>query len=109
MPPCHSSVGSSASISKFSWLPDTNRVVKDFASGRMQALEKDENRQAMRASRQREMEEWLDRQELRFTEYEDSITRTPAFTSARMAPYSFRASTMALWSLPSSSVGDSWQ
>ena len=42
---------------------------------RMQALEKDESRQAMRASRQREMEEWLDRQELRFTEYEDSITR----------------------------------
>lgn len=42
---------------------------------RMQALEKDESRQAMRASRQREMEEWLDRQELRFTEYEDTITR----------------------------------
>lgn len=41
----------------------------------MQALEKDENQQAMRASRQREMEEWLDRQEMRFTEYEDSITR----------------------------------
>lgn len=40
----------------------------------MQALEKDENQQAMRASRQREMEEWLDRQEMRFTEYEDSIT-----------------------------------
>ncbi len=42
---------------------------------RMQALEKDENQQAMRASRQREMEEWLDRQELRFKEYEDTITR----------------------------------
>ena len=41
----------------------------------MQALEKDENQQTMRASRQREMEEWLDRQEMRFTEYEDSITR----------------------------------
>lgn len=41
----------------------------------MQSLEKDENQQATRASRQREMEEWLDRQELRFTEYEDSITR----------------------------------
>ncbi len=40
----------------------------------MQTLEKDESQQAMRASRQREMEEWLDRQELRFTEYEDSIT-----------------------------------
>ena len=42
---------------------------------RMQALEKDESRQAMRASRQREMEEWLDQQEMRFTEYEDTITR----------------------------------
>lgn len=41
----------------------------------MQSLEKDENQQATRASRQREMEEWLDRQEMRFTEYEDSITR----------------------------------
>lgn len=41
----------------------------------MQTLEKDESQQAMRASRQREMEEWLDRQEMRFTEYEDSITR----------------------------------
>lgn len=41
----------------------------------MQSLERDENQQATRASRQREMEEWLDRQEMRFTEYEDSITR----------------------------------
>ena len=41
----------------------------------MQSLEKDENQQATRAYRQREMEEWLDRQEMRFTEYEDSITR----------------------------------
>ena len=41
----------------------------------MQSLEKDENQQATRASRQREMEEWLDRHEMRFTEYEDSITR----------------------------------
>lgn len=42
---------------------------------RMQTLEKDESQQALRASRQREMEEWLDRQEMRFTEYEDAITR----------------------------------
>ena len=41
----------------------------------MQALEKDESQRSLRASRQQEMEEWLDRQELRFTEYEDSVTR----------------------------------
>ena len=41
----------------------------------MQALEKDESQRSLRSSRQREMEEWLDRQELRFTEYEDSVTR----------------------------------
>ena len=41
----------------------------------MQALEKDESQRSLRASRQREMEEWLDRQEMRFTEYKDSVTR----------------------------------
>ena len=41
----------------------------------MQALEKDESQRSLRASRQREMEEWLDRQEMRFTEYEDGVTR----------------------------------
>ena len=41
----------------------------------MQALEKDESQQSLRASRQREMEEWLDQQEMQFTEYEDAITR----------------------------------
>lgn len=42
---------------------------------RMQALEKDESQRSLRASRQREMEEWPDQQEMRFTEYEDTITR----------------------------------
>ena len=42
---------------------------------RMQALEEDESQRDLRASRQREMEEWLEHQELRFTEDEDSVTR----------------------------------
>ena len=41
----------------------------------MQALEKDESQRSLRASRQREMEAWLDQQAMRFTEYEDSVTR----------------------------------
>ena len=41
---------------------------------RMQALEKDESQRSLRASRQREMEEWLDQQPLCFTEYDDTIT-----------------------------------
>lgn len=41
----------------------------------MQTLEKDESQRSLRAPRQREMEEWLDQQEMRFTEYEDTITR----------------------------------
>ena len=41
----------------------------------MKALEKDESQRSLRASRQQEMEEWLEQQELRFTEYEDSVTR----------------------------------
>ena len=41
----------------------------------MQALEQDESQRSLRASRQREMEEWLDQWEMRFTEYEDTTTR----------------------------------
>ena len=41
----------------------------------MGAMEQDEEQRSLRESRKREMEEWLDRQEMRFTEYEDSITR----------------------------------
>ena len=41
----------------------------------MQALEQDESQRSLRASRQREMEKWLDQQEMRFTEYEDTTTR----------------------------------
>ena len=40
----------------------------------MQALEEDESQRDLRASRQREMEEWLDQQPLCFTEYDDTIT-----------------------------------
>jgi len=42
---------------------------------RIEALEKDEAHQALQASRQREMEEWLENQPLCFTEYNDTITR----------------------------------
>ena len=42
---------------------------------RIEALEQDETQQALQASRQREMEEWLDNQPLCFTEYDDTITR----------------------------------
>ena len=42
---------------------------------RIEALERDEAQQALQASRQREMEEWLETQPLCFTEYEDTTTR----------------------------------
>ena len=40
----------------------------------MQALEEDKSRRSLRASRQREMEAWLEQQPLCFTEYDDTIT-----------------------------------
>ena len=40
----------------------------------MQALEEDESQRDLRASRQREMEAWLDQQPMCFTEYDDTIT-----------------------------------
>ena len=39
------------------------------------AFQQDESQQALRASRQREMDEWLERQEMKFTEYNDTHTR----------------------------------
>ena len=40
----------------------------------MQALEEDKSQWSLRASRQREMEAWLDQQPMCFTEYDDTIT-----------------------------------
>ena len=40
----------------------------------MQALEEDKSQRSLRASRQREMEAWLDQQPMCFTEYDDTIT-----------------------------------
>ena len=40
----------------------------------MQALEEDKSLWSLQASRQREMEEWLDQQPMCFTEYDDTIT-----------------------------------
>ncbi len=42
---------------------------------RIAAQEQDEEQRAAQASRQREMEEWLNRQPLCFTEYDDTLTR----------------------------------
>ena len=39
------------------------------------AYQQNEEQQAAQASRQREMEEWLDQQPLCFTEYDDTLTR----------------------------------
>ncbi len=41
----------------------------------MGALEQDEEQRSLRESRKREMEEWLDRQPLCLTEYDDTLTR----------------------------------
>ena len=39
------------------------------------AHQQDEEQQAIRASRRRKMEEWLDQQPMCFTEYDDTLTR----------------------------------
>lgn len=41
----------------------------------MAALRQDEKQQALRESRRRERDEWLEQQEMKFTEYDDIITR----------------------------------
>ena len=48
---------------------------KQDVMDRIAAQEQDEEKRAAQASRQREMEEWLDRQPLCFTEYDDTLTR----------------------------------
>ncbi len=39
------------------------------------ALQQEESQQVLQASRQKEMEEWLERQEMKFTVYDDIMTR----------------------------------
>ena len=41
----------------------------------MAALQEKAERQALQASRRRELEEWLGQQPMMFTEYDDTITR----------------------------------
>ena len=50
----------------------------------MQALEEDESQRDLRASRQREMEAWLDQQPMCFVEYDD-CQRQPVFGGRRYA------------------------
>ena len=49
-------------------------VEKQNILDQMQALEEDKSQRSLRASRQREMEAWLEQQPLCFTEYDDTIT-----------------------------------
>ena len=54
------------------------KAVLDAKQGileRIAAQEQDEEKRAAQASRQREMEKWLDQQPLCFTEYDDTLTR----------------------------------
>lgn len=52
-------------------LADERQSVLDQIAARQQ----DEEQRAIQASRQREMEEWLDQQPMCFTEYDDTLTR----------------------------------
>ena len=61
--------------------PDLNAQLKALAEEKrdileqMAALQKRAERQAIQASRRRELEEWLGRQPMMFTEYDDGVTR----------------------------------
>ncbi len=61
--------------------PDLNARLKALAEekqdilGRIAALQEDELQQALQASRQRELDEWLAQRPMRLTDYDDSITR----------------------------------
>jgi hypothetical protein len=61
--------------------PELNARLKTLAEEKQDILNKiaacqqDEEQRAVHASRQREMEEWLDQQPLQFTEYEDTLVR----------------------------------
>ena len=59
-------------------LNDQLKVLAEEKQGildQIAAFQQDESQQALRASRQREMDEWLERQEMKFTEYNDTHTR----------------------------------
>ena len=61
--------------------PELNAQLKILAEEKQSILDQivahqqDEEQQAIRASRRREMEEWLDQQSMCFTEYDDTLTR----------------------------------
>ena len=50
-------------------------VEKQSVLDQIAACQQDEEQQAAQASRRQEMEEWLDRQPICFTEYDDTLTR----------------------------------
>ncbi len=60
---------------------ELNAQLKTLAEEKQDILEKiaacqqDEEQRMIQASRQREMEEWLDQQPMCFTEYDDTLTR----------------------------------
>lgn len=61
--------------------PELNARLKALAEEKqglleqIKALQKEAERQALQASRRQEMEEWLERQPMVFTEYDDTVTR----------------------------------
>lgn len=54
---------------------ETVTAEKQNVLGQIAACQQNEERQAAQASRQREMEEWLEQQPMCFTEYDDTLTR----------------------------------
>ena len=54
---------------------ETVTAKKQSILDQIAACQQDEEQQADQASRQREMEEWLDQQPMCFTEYDDTLTR----------------------------------
>ena len=54
---------------------ETVTAEKQSVLDQIAACQQDEEQQAAQASRQREMEEWLDQQPMCFTEYDDTLTR----------------------------------
>ena len=54
---------------------ETVTAEKQNVLDQIAACQQNEEQQAAQASRQREMEEWLDQQPMCFTEYDDTLTR----------------------------------
>ena len=54
---------------------ETVTAEKQSVLDQITACQQDEEQRAAQASRQREMEEWLDQQPMCFTEYDDTLTR----------------------------------